>query len=431
MTVFHSDRHSLPSTRRRFLTAALVPLGSVIVSGCGGGGSSAAASPVIGASDSQVAVRSMPQTALTSPSLPGVTESSRPMPQWAAGLPLWQWYEIPNTALSSVDPAVPSLGIVGPRAKIDAWCGATLKRTGSVYMLGAAGGHADYAGNEVDALVLSDAVPQWSQLRAATPSNQIVNDSQYYLDGRPSSAHTYCATQFIDSLNRMVVFGSRGVFAAPGLFPAAPANYPFVGNQRSSSFNMAIGDWDSPDYIALFPEPSEELGALCVKHPGTDDVYYSRGSGWYRWTRLTNTWSRLSDETKSEWYVGAAIDPLRSRMLIVGGGLVPEVRKLDGSPISVVFGGLGAGVLRLVDSPGVSYDAALDRFIVVFNSGPFIKILLVNPVTWEVVDPVMTGVAPAARLNGIHNSAQYVPELKGMVVANRHGGNVLFFRTSS
>ncbi|MBK5205115.1 MAG: hypothetical protein JJD98_06825, partial [Polaromonas sp.] len=347
-------------------------------------------------------------------------------------LPLWQWHEIPNTALSSVDPAVRALGVTGPSSKIIAWCGACLKRRGSVYMLGAAGGHADYAGNEVDALALNVATPRWTQLRGPTPNTDIINATQFYLDRKPSAAHTYYATQFIEPLDRMMVFASPGAF---GPFPPAPSDWPYLGDKRSFSFNVATGDWDPPDYVAQFPGSGGQFANLCVKHPWTNDVYYSRnsGSGWYRWASVTNTWSRLSDVTRGSWYAGAAIDPLRSRMLLVGSytASAPEVRTLDGSSISAAFSGLGAASLTLSGYPGVSYDEAADRYIVAFNSGASIKILRVHPETWFVDEPAMTGNAPAARTNGLQNAMQYVPELRGLVVANQHNGNVFFVRTGA
>jgi hypothetical protein len=357
-----------------------------------------------------------------------------PVPDWVAALPLWHWYEIPNTALSSVDPAVQPLGITGPRSKIDAWCGAALKRLGSVYMLGAAGGHADYAGNEVNALALNVASPRWTQLRGPSLNADIINATQFYRDNRPSSTHTYYATQFIDASNRLMIFASPGV-NGPGLFPDPPSDFPYLGALRSFSFNMATGDWDPPDFVAQFPSSGDFTAALCVKHPLTGDVYYSRsyGTGWYRWTRIANTWSKLSNVSRAPWYAGAAIDPLRNRMLVVGGYSPgpPEVHNLDGSSVSVSFGGLGASALALSGYPGVMYDEALDRYVVLYNSTSGIQVLRVHPETWLVDDPSMTGAKPAARMNGMQNAAQYVPELKGFVLANSHTGNCWFVRTSA
>lgn len=402
----------VPNTRRKFLHLATAPVSSLLLAVC---------------DCAEVAAETnflrVPSTA--------PPPSTSALPDWVATLPIWQWHAIPNTALSSVAPAVRPLGITGPRSKIDAWCGACLKRRGSVYMLGAAGGHGDYAGNEVDALQLNVTTPRWTQLRGPTPNTGIINATQFYLDHRPAATHTYYATQFIENLNRMMVFASPGL---GGPFPAAPSDFPYVGDKRSFSFDVATGDWDPPDYVSQFPGTGVFAGAICVKHPWSNDVYYSRsyGSGWYRWTSATNTWSKLSAVTRAPWYAGAAIDPLRNRMLIVGGNraLPPEVRNLDGTVVTVAFSGLGATALALSGYPAVTYDEALDRYIVAFNSAAFIKILRVHPKTWVVDEPAISGIAPAARTNGLQNALQYVPELRGFVVANRYDGNVYFVRTT-
>lgn len=416
----------MANTRRDFLRLSVAPAGALLLAACGGGSNATAIeSPLAPPTAAD-------PTPTPDPSPVAPPASHGPLPEWVATLPLWQWHEIPNTALSSVEPTVRPLGITGPRSKVDAWCGATLKRRDSVYMLGAAGGHGDYAGNEVDALQLNAATPQWVQLRGPTSNADIVNATQFYLDHRPAATHTYHATQFIEPLNRMMVFGGGGL---NGPFPAAPSDFPYKGDKRSFSFNLATGDWDAPDYVALFPGTGDPTACLCVKHPWTNDVYYSRsyGTGWYRWTCVSNTWTRLSSVSRAPWYAGAAIDPLRGRMLLVGGygSVAPEVRRLDGTPIAVQFLGLGVGSLTLGGQPSVVYDETNDRFVVACNVGTGINVLRVHPETWSVDDPGVTGPTPAARPNGLFNSVQYVPELRGMVVVNRYDGNAFFVRTAN
>jgi hypothetical protein len=425
--------HAAAASRREFLRLSALPASALLLAACGGGSSaSAVESPTAPPVDVVPPPGPTPTpTPTPEPSPVTPAPASGPLPDWVAALPLWQWHEIPNTALSSVDPTVRPLGITGPRSKIDAWCGAALKRHGSVYVLGAAGGHGDYAGNEVDALQLNTATPQWAQLRGPSGNTDILNATQFYLDKRPAATHTYYATQFIEPLNRMMVFGGGSL---NGPFPTAPLDFAYKGDKRSFSFDLATADWDAPDYVAQFPGTGDPTACLCVKHPWTDDVYYSRnnGSGWYRWTRVSNTWVRLSGVSRSPWYAGCAIDPLRNRMLLVGGydHLPPEVRGLDGMPVPAVFSGLGAGALTLGGYPCVSYDETNDRFMVAFNSGASIKLLRVHPETWRVDEPVMTGVVPVARPNGLHNAMQFVPELRGLVLANRYDGDVVFMRTA-
>lgn len=120
-------------------------------------------------------------------------------------------------------------------------------------------------------------------------------------------------------------------------------------------------------------------------------------------------------------------------MLVIGSyypNVLPQVYDLSGTLIPATFGGLGPSSLAVTGYPGLIYDEVNDRFLAVFNSGDSIRVLRINPQTWEVDDPGMFGTPPTARPNGIHNSVQYVPELKGFVIANQHRGNVYFVRTA-
>lgn len=440
-------------SRRRFLRLAGAPLGGGLLAACGVGvpedeeapdagalGPSPAPAPVPVSSappPSPLASPAPPAVAPPPPAAPAPTPPPPPpltyaLPSWARGLPLWQWYEVPGTALSSVEPAVRPLGWTGPRAKIDAWCGAALKRRGSVYLIGAAGGHTDYAGNEVNALTLSSESPAWTELRGPTPNASIIDGTQFYLDGRPSAAHTYYASHHIASRDRLVVFASLGSW---GAFPAPPPNFPYTGDRRSFSFDLARGDWDAPDAVAQYPGTGEFIGCICAMHPVTGDVYYSRnyGDGWWRWNAASNTWTRLGGASRAPWYAGAAVDPTRSRILVVGGygATPPQVHDLSGVQRAASFSGTAAAALTTSGYPGVVYDETLDRFLVLRNDGASTRLLRVHPETWAVDEPALTGVLPAARANGIQNSIQYVPEMRGLVFANRYDGNVLFMRTST
>ncbi len=365
-----------------------------------------------------------------------LTNLAAAAPTWVTNLPLNQWYQIPNTALSSVAPSPTPMGNTGPSAKIDAWNGATLKRSGSVYMLGAAGGHADYAGNEVDALTLNTESPAWVQLRAPSANTAVINSpASFYLDLRPAATHTYYATHFIDALNRMFVVASPGL---NGPFPAAPVAWAYTGSQRTFSYNMTTGDWDPPDYVAPYTGGGDFTAAVTVKHQITGDIYMSRvfGGPWWKWTQTANSWSSISNGNGEQNYAGSAMDPTRNRFLVVGsygGSSDPRVYNTTGQPVSVSFGGLGASALRLSGYPGVVYDEVNDKFWVAYNdsgSGT-IKLFRIDASTWYVDQPTMTGTAPAVRPNGIHNSLQYVPELGGIAIANSYTGNVYFMRLST
>lgn len=428
--------------RQLLVNVASLALGLANIAGCGGG-KSMDDSLVVSPGESELPPVSTPalepapapvspSASHASPVQPPAPAPGEPFPRWASALPLWHWAELPGTALASVEPAARPLGANGPRSKIETWCGACLRREGSVYMLGAAGGHGDYVGNEVNALTLYDEAPRWVELRPPTPNSDVINLTQFYLDGRPAATHTYFATQHIRRLDRMLVMSSAGLNGDS--FAAAPVGFRYSGQQRSFSFNYVARDWDSPDYVAAFPGSGDYTACLCVRHPLTDDVYYSRnyGDGWYRWTAADNRWDKLSNRTRNPWYAGSAIDSRRDRILVVGGYSIsqPELLDLNGQRINLQFKGLGVSALLVGGYPAVVYDEFNDIFIVAYNYGASINVLTVAANDLTVSNPVVTGVIPTARKNGLQNSLQYVPELGGVVIANNYYGNVLFMRTS-
>src|SRR5690606_36906719 len=106
-------------------------------------------------------------------------------------------------------------------ARIDAWNGLAADTRTSRLFSAANGGHADYSGNEVYEIDLSVDAPKWRMLRAPTPEEFIVISNQtkgiyhdYYLDGRPSSTHTYYALNFISTRNAIFKFGAGSLWGS-------------------------------------------------------------------------------------------------------------------------------------------------------------------------------------------------------------------------
>jgi hypothetical protein len=381
--------------------------------------------------------RSATVPAVPAPAVAAAPAASAGLPTWVRNLPLWQWYAIPNTAMSSLDPGgvpQPWYHAGGPSAKVGAWTGAALKRAGSIYIVGMVGGHNDYAGNEVDTLVLNTETPRWTRLKDRSPANTLLREGPYNLDLSGQASHTYYYLQFIESQNRFVSFLNAGMGSAS--LPSAPPDWPFLpssGRKWNTAINYGAAQWEPPGTIADFPDSlGDWTAALCCKHPVTDDVYVSKtgGSGWYRWTAAANQWVRLSSQGESN-YCGSAIDPTRNVMLIVGAysGAGPRVRDLSGASQGVAFSGLGAAALNMSGYPSVVYDEANDTFLV-FRNDAAITVFRVRPSDWFVDQPVTTGLAPARRPNGCQNAVQYVPELRGVVVQNSYSGNVYFMRTA-
>lgn len=361
------------------------------------------------------------------------------LPGWAAALPLHQWYGIPDTALSSVAPSPADSRYGSAAYKIGAWNGATLKRSGSVYMLGAAGGHGDYAGNEVNAITLNSEAPAWVELRPRSAIEDVIKDASVYLDGRRAAIHTYCSTQFDQVNNRMLIVSGGGIHGVwSSLVTATPGDWPWLSSGSAKpmmAFGLSANDWLAPDALSLLPANIGGTDAICCARPDGAEIY-AAGAGWTtirKYTVSTDTWSDVGPSGYAAGH-GSAMDPDRNQILIVGANTgVATPRLFDittGANLSISWGGLGAAAIQGGGYPGVVYDEANQRYIVAKNVAGFIELFTVDPDTYEIAALPVTGTKPAARPNGIHNSLQYVPELFGIVIANDYYGDLKFMRVA-
>ena len=137
--------------------------------------------------------------------------ASATTPAWLATTPLMTWVQIPNTQLSSAQSSVVNPG--GSKQFVTSYSGATIKSSGSEIFL-AGGGHADYAGNEVYTLKLSDNAPVWA--RRNDPSQSVgstsVPGNAYNGDGTPAARHTYYDLWFIDARDKLFFITANAVW---------------------------------------------------------------------------------------------------------------------------------------------------------------------------------------------------------------------------
>ena len=377
------------------------------------------------------------------------------LPSWLSALPLWEWYEIPNTLIGSVDPNPMPPGQNYP-GKVTAWCGFAvaeyLNSSGQFIVemaLGASGGHGDYAGNEVDTLRLNTTTPAWVERHARTPDAYLINHAQTYLAEpreptyHPASTHTYYLTTAINRLKTFSVFPYDGL--EMGGQPEVPGGFPYPnGGGRTATFDLITNKWRSIEHTAQWTGSGSYPGSITCKDPHTEDVYYSRNGnsvGWWRWrpSSTGGSWTQMSSQSRPLWEAGSAVDPWRKRILIVGanaGGYAPEVRNLDGTTQSVSFGGLGAGELTVSGNPGLVYDYENDCFLAAWNSGGFwpdgtLNIRRIDAGTLVVDAPTITNPAPARHdPSNVVGGFRYVHALRAVVYHAAKGSNVRIMRTA-
>jgi hypothetical protein len=357
------------------------------------------------------------------------------VPTWVSALAVGEWYEIPNTDIASVDPATTPSGVEGPYAKINDWCSLCVdQRTSKVYSI-AGGGHAAYAGNEVDVLTLNTATPSWAEVLATTSNANLLNAS-YYSDGRPASRHHYYGLVCVEQDDRFMLLG--GSRWSNGGITVKVDSY----NISANSYNAAATHPDIPEPNATWTTGSGYLASITVQ-PSTGDIYLvSFGGGSKgnvcKWTRSTNTWNASlgsSGSTPPLGYTDAsAWDTSRDQWFVTGttGDGDCDLYTLGtNSWQQITPSGAGASAIR-EQQGAMFYSASLDKFLYRESQVSGGAVWQINPSTFAVTSFSTTGGAsipvPGDGTIGLFNRFLSVPALGGAILYPTHGGNAWFLR---
>lgn len=348
-------------------------------------------------------------------------ESNKPMePKWLAGKPVNAWLPIPNTS-----------GAGGAAAC--AFSGMTLKPSTSEVIIAAAGGHGDSSDNRVVSIKLSADAPQWVQRCA--PSTQLTENVAYYADGKPNSRHTYHATQYVPSLDRVMLVGCR--FTWPGAHE----------HPKLDGFDLNTNKWDP---AGTWPDVPKGQGYGVVQNPATGDLYTQTLA---MWSPATKAWSHpITKRAPAGVRFPYAFDTRRNQIFGLNAGdgqgygdmnVLTAVRApVPGKEsMQVTFKPGDALEQFKKDKPvycGMDYDPDNDRFL--FYNGvekaDAGRIYIIKPNesnAWEIsilaCDPSSTPPPPAGGA-GVNNRFRYVPQLKGFVLLATRDADLYFIRTA-
>jgi len=303
--------------------------------------------------------------------------------------------------------------------KADAWNSLVVDPvTSRVYNV-AAGGHNDYAGNEVEYLDLNKAVPNWVLALAPTPNSQLSNCGSYYGDGRPAARHSYYGITYSPEGRRIFLLGGAH-WCERGGFHDAISSYNLDSNTYSSS--SAHGSWDTEG--AIVPG--------CCADPSTGDVYVLHNWKIGRWRPRTNTWTgNLNASGPSSYgeYTCSAYDSTRGRAFFLGGssGTNHTYTPATNAMAAVTLNGSAAGVVK-GDERGMVYVPAIDAFLV-RSRGSGGTVYRINAGTFECTALATTGGGSVpSTTNGPYNKFLYVPQLRGVIYVPTYDGNAWFLR---
>ena len=358
-------------------------------------------------------------------------------PAWMRAQPIHSWFEIPGTRLSSVDPVRPPAG--NTRNKVDAWNGAALQVRNSVLWMGLSGGHADYAGNEINRIVLSSDAPRWEEVRPPSRLDFSKDGKNwtvpYYQDGTPASRHTYNNQQFIDAENRLCWVGGGAVWG--------------YGGRGSESFDYwdvvqgSFGTYANPQHLG---ESLRGADSLVVKHPRTEDMYFSRGdtARYVKWTRSTNSWQLIKKFGMSLSRCCAGIDPRSGVLLRIGPAgsadrLLVHAWEADtgeNAPGVVTLKGDAAEWFASVEitrvrGAALEWCGALNAFVYYCGFLAPSQAIVIDPKRWTAEFLALKGLTIEKLIKPQYNRFRYMPELKAFVLVDKWDGNLKCFRVSS
>jgi hypothetical protein len=347
-----------------------------------------------------------------------------------------EWYEVPNSRLSSLDPCPMGncsySGIEGQSAVIDDWNGgafATRYGTkGGLIVWG--GGHNGYLGNEV---YVFD-VGQLAWKRVSEPVQAPVCD---YLeaelqDGSACSAHTYDYVDYHPGSNSFVKLGSASDHVKGG-----------SGSPRVHLFSLDTFKW----------RRGERKGGSFLTHTGAASAYdptrdafwvvagYNQPIGMYdpdgnsgagKWT--------MYNEFNIDAMIVAAIDPTRDLFVMVDAYGTKGVFAFDLKNPNVVSRITTTGDAAVQSEQGAGFEwDPIEKAFVSWIGGANVYTLKPPSGDWRTQPWVWTRRAPAStntvtptapNSNDTYSRWRYVPAVNAWMVVNRNTDNVFFYRLS-
>lgn len=284
------------------------------------------------------------------------------------------------------------------------------------------GGHLNYDGNELYGFDFNDF--RWRYLTQKTSVEQRVKSVDVYADGLPSSRHTYNGLQYLPTIDRF--FSSGGSIWGSGGCSGGTWLYDFDAVPAETGWQNIADDKGG-------------CGMVSAYDPITGHVWYSAGSTLYTFDplNLSAPWIRRLSGMVFSFYMSAAIDPARRKLVVLGGAGYGEPKTVvyDISDPANVTGGVvstrGATEIEDSDAAGFEFDPVSDRFVA-WNGGSQVYTLASGTLLWSRMAPAATNlITPSAPIkNGTYGRFRYVPSKNVFVVVNDMNQNMFVYKLS-
>ncbi len=372
-----------------------------------------------------------------------------PLDALIAAMPPGSWKELPGTAMQ---PVCPSDDYYACRAVLVAWSGGVLDSVNDRLVV-FGGGYSDSYVNSVFTFDLGTGLwKRWTSLPAGLtggiqpafvdmriepcgfyPSVASLDIPAGWLDTNGYLLPSYCddpsivAQLDLQQPRSTHSFGNLAFSAATGRFYLLGGTHQYHSGQAYSphllSFDFTTGLW------ARGPL-NEQLGHGASATDASGHVWYLGNDAGHlaSYDPVADAWTTYQAPSLGYYYSGAAIDPVRHRLVLTHDGSVVTTYDLDSpdaAPQQPPTAGLSAG-LQGEGAPGFEYLPSLDR-LVMWTGGRAIQWL--DPSTWTWTSVEGSGDDPGApALNGTFGRFRYSPKRGVFLVINAIDANVFLFK---
>jgi hypothetical protein len=235
--------------------------------------------------------------------------------------------------------------------------------------------------------------------------------------------HSYNTLAYVPSIDRFMAFGMAGPYPA--------------GAELANTWALDVTT-TPPTWIerAPVPVPGFGTGGVPVPDPQTGRVWYHGYSTSHlaEYDPGTNTWTQYpSSSTALEIYGTAALDPVRRKLILVGGYggartfVLWDLDYPQNPPTRPATS--GATALETSAAVGFDFDSQTNRFLG-WNGGTTVYALNPDTLTWTTLPlrPANTVTPGPANSNGTYGRFRYVPSVHGLIVVNHTNGSVYFYK---
>jgi hypothetical protein len=285
------------------------------------------------------------------------------------------------------------------------------------------GGHADWAGNEGYSCNLAVTSPAWTMLSQPSANADIQTDVTHYLDGRPTSSHTYYGLHADPIRNEIIRVGVGSAWGS--------GNFQ---RRNVDAYSLVTNDWLP---ALTWPSVPEDIvyGKAQAQHPTTGDIYVCGNARLWRLNVRARTWTQLAsipNNGTATYYRAGLVDPVRGRFVVLGntyatpaGILVYDIAA--GTWSTATLTGAQASAVALESGDTAHYCSTLDKYLH-FPGGA--TVIEIDPTTWATTTRATTGGgAMVDSINGVFQKLVAVPALGGFAYQVR-GSSRLWFLAS-